>query len=210
MRSGKKAVGGKKITTKTATKTMTASENAVKAEITATGGNSAENEVTATVGISAENEIMTSSHTASANSSSGDTSDGDVSLGDASVGDDAAAGGASGGNAYDSAVSESMTTTESTAAERSARISSIADSIVDKLSSAIDELDATDTQKLRHVVSALKEIKDLQSLSLGDEVTERALRLRELQSKVTSAESDAAPSVREVTVHIDGDDGYSD
>ena len=51
MRSGKKAVGGKKITTKTATKTMTASENAAKAEITATGGNSAENEVTATVGI---------------------------------------------------------------------------------------------------------------------------------------------------------------
>lgn len=219
MRSGKKVVGGKKVAAKAVSKEVTAGKNAAEAEITATGGNSAENEVTATVGISAENEIMTDRHAASANSSDGDMSGGDVSagdvsLGDASVGDDAAAGGVSGGvsgdNTSDSSVSASIPTTESTAAERSARISSIADSIVDKLSSAIDELDATDTQKLRHVVSALKEIKDLQSLSLGDEVTERALRLRELRSKVTSAESDAAPSIREVTVHIDGDDGYSD
>ena len=73
--------------------------------------------------------------------------------------------------------------------ERIARINRIADRIVGQLDEAINALDPTDTQKLRHVVSALKEIKDLQSLSLGDE---------------------ASSDLREITVHIDGDDGYSD
>lgn len=203
MRSGKKAVGGKKITTKTATKTMTASENTAEAEFSATVERSTETE---TAAVKHAVSTDTSGDEASyGGMSGGNVSDGDVSYGDVSYGD------ASGGDMSGGDVLQSAPTAENTAAaERSARISSIADSIVDKLSLAIDELDATDTQKLRHVVSALKEIKDLQSLSLGDEVTERALRLRELQSKVTSAESDAAPSVREVTVHIDGDDGYSD
>lgn len=203
MRSGKKAVGTKKAAVTAESRTMTAGENTAEAEFSATVERSTETE---TAAVKHAVSTDTSGDEASyGGMSGGNVSDGDVSYGDVSYGD------ASGGNAYDSAVSESMPTAENTAAaERSARISSIADSIVDKLSLAIDELDATDTQKLRHVVSALKEIKDLQSLSLGDEVTERALRLRELQSKVTSAESDAAPSVREVTVHIDGDDGYSD
>ena len=91
--------------------------------------------------------------------------------------------------------------------ERIARINRIADRIVGQLDEAINALDPTDTQKLRHVVSALK---DLQSLSLGDEATERELKLRELRSKVECAESEASSDFREITVHIDGDDGYSD
>ena len=94
--------------------------------------------------------------------------------------------------------------------ERIARINRIADRIVGQLDEAINALDPTDTQKLRHVVSAVKEIKALQSLSLGDEAAERELKLRELRSKVECAESEASSDLREITVHIDGDDGYSD
>ena len=213
MRSGKKAVGTKKAAVTAESRTMTAGENTAEAEFSATVERSTETE---TAAVKHAVSTDTSGDEASyGGMSGGNVSDGDVSYGDVSYGDvsygDASGGDVSYGDASGGDVLQSAPTAENTAAaERSARISSIADSIVDKLSLAIDELDATDTQKLRHVVSALKEIKDLQSLSLGDEVTERALRLRELQSKVTSAESDAAPSVREVTVHIDGDNGYSD
>ena len=93
--------------------------------------------------------------------------------------------------------------------QRISRINHLADRVVDRLGSAIEELESTDTQKIRHVVSALKEIKDLQSLAVGDEAAERELKLRELRRKVESAESESAPKTQTVEVEFRGDDGYT-
>ena len=90
-------------------------------------------------------------------------------------------------------------------ASRSAKILDVADKLLDRISSALDEI-AIDSQSIKHITSALKDLKDIKGVKSDIDLKEQEARIAKLQKEAMAEEK----GDNEVKVTIEGDlDEYS-
>lgn len=90
------------------------------------------------------------------------------------------------------------------------KICRLADRVVDRLTGAVEELEATDTQRFRQIVASIKEIKDIQMLDSPPERLEKHLKLKNLERQLLAPEIEDNSAHNEILVRIEGDEGYSE
>lgn len=90
-------------------------------------------------------------------------------------------------------------------AKKAVNIIDVADKLLDKISEIIDEV-VTDTQSIKHLTSALKDLKEIKGFKSDADMREQEARIAKLQREV-----DAGSELPEnITVTIKGDlDEYS-
>ncbi len=94
--------------------------------------------------------------------------------------------------------------------KRLKKICRLADRVIDRLTGAVEELEATDTQRFRQIVASIKEIKDIQMLDSPSERLEKQLKLKNLERQMLESETENTSDSKEILVHIEGDEGYSE
>lgn len=91
------------------------------------------------------------------------------------------------------------------AASRSAKILDVADKLLDKISNALDDI-VIDSQSIKHITSALKDLKEIKGIKTD-------IDLREQEARIAKLQKDAMPEDKldnEIKVTIEGDlDEYS-
>ena len=90
------------------------------------------------------------------------------------------------------------------------KICRLADRVVDRLTGAVEELEATDTQRFRQIVASIKEIKDIQMLDSPPERLEKHLKLKNLERQLLAPEIEDNSAHNEILVRIEGDEGFSE
>ena len=85
-------------------------------------------------------------------------------------------------------------------AEKAVNIIDVADKLLTKISELMDDL-IIDTQSMKHLTSALKDLKEIKGFKSDADMREQNARIRNLERQ---AESDSADD-REITVVIEGD-----
>lgn len=90
-------------------------------------------------------------------------------------------------------------------ANRASKIISVADKLLDKISEIIDEV-VTDTQSIKHLTSALKDLKEIKGCKSDADMREQEARIAKLQREAEAGSEEA----EDITVTIKGDlDIYS-
>ena len=87
-------------------------------------------------------------------------------------------------------------------AKRSAKISDVADMLLDKISNTLAIMDVVDSQSIKHFTSALKDIKDIKGIKSDIDLKEQEARIAKLQKE---AEADADKN-SSVSITIEGGD----
>lgn len=85
-------------------------------------------------------------------------------------------------------------------AEKAVNIIDVADKLLTKISELMDDL-IIDTQSMKHLTSALKDLKEIKGFKSDADMREQNARIRNLERQ---AEADSADD-REITVVIEGD-----
>lgn len=86
-------------------------------------------------------------------------------------------------------------------ADRASKIIDVADKLLDKISETVAAMDITDTQGLKHLTSALKDLKEIKGFKSDADMREQEARIAKLQKE---AEEDDTDSKKEVVVTIEG------
>jgi hypothetical protein len=68
-------------------------------------------------------------------------------------------------------------------ASRSAKILDVADKLLDKISITIDSMPVMDSQSLKHITSALKDLKDIKGIKSDIDLKEQEARIAKLQKE---------------------------
>ena len=90
------------------------------------------------------------------------------------------------------------------AAEKAVDIIGVADKLLGKIESMVDTMEI-DTQSLKQLTSALKDLKDIKGYKSPRDLEEQMARIAKLRKEAEDTETD-----REIKVVIEGDlDGYS-
>ena len=87
-------------------------------------------------------------------------------------------------------------------AKRSAKISDVADMLLDKISNTLAIMDVVDSQSIKHFTSALKDIKDIKGIKSDIDLKEQEARIAKLQ-KEAEADTDKNSAV---SITIEGGD----
>ena len=87
-------------------------------------------------------------------------------------------------------------------AKRSAKISDVADMLLDKISTTLSIMDVVDSQSIKHFTSALKDIKDIKGIKSDIDLKEQEARIAKLQREA-EADTDKNSSV---SITIEGGD----
>lgn len=85
-------------------------------------------------------------------------------------------------------------------AEKAVNIIDVADKLLTKISELMDDL-IIDTQSMKHLTSALKDLKEIKGFKSDADMREQNARIKNLERQ---AEADSADD-REITVVIEGD-----
>ena len=72
-------------------------------------------------------------------------------------------------------------------ANRASKIISVADKLLDKISEIIDEV-VTDTQSIKHLTSALKDLKEIKGFKSDADMREQEARIAKLEKEATATE----------------------
>jgi transposase len=97
----------------------------------------------------------------------------------------------------DTKISESVSDKE---ADKAVNIIDVADKLLGKISELMDTV-ALDTQSMKHLTSALKDLKDIKGFKSDADMREQEARIAKLQREA----EDDTPEDREVSVIFDGD-----
>lgn len=98
------------------------------------------------------------------------------------------------------AVAKSVAAVENKQAERATKIIDIANKLLEKMYDSIDTLDPSDRQGMRHITSALKDIKDIQMIKSEADIREQEARIANLQ-KQAQADNES----KDIVVRIESD-----
>lgn len=85
-------------------------------------------------------------------------------------------------------------------ASRSAKLLTVADKLLDKISETIDMMNVVDSQSLKHFTSALKDLKDIKGIKSDIDLKEQEARIAKLQREAQEEKED-----KEIVVTIQGD-----
>ncbi len=85
-------------------------------------------------------------------------------------------------------------------ADKAVKIVDVANKLLDKISEMMDDI-VIDTQSIKHLTSALKDLKEIKGFKSDADMREQEARIRNLERQ---AEADSADD-REITVVIEGD-----
>lgn len=88
-------------------------------------------------------------------------------------------------------------------ADIGSKIVSVADKLLDKLSTTIDMLDVIESQSLKHYTSALKDLRDIKGIKSDADMREQEARIKKL---IRDAEANNDASDKEIAVVIEGGD----
>lgn len=102
--------------------------------------------------------------------------------------------------ADDKATTKIVETISDKEADRVDKIIDVADKLLDKIAEVIDVV--VDTQGIRHLTSALKDIKDIKGIKSDRDIREQEARIKKLQME---AEKEELHEDREVNVVFDND-----
>lgn len=86
-------------------------------------------------------------------------------------------------------------------ANRASKIIDVADKLLDKISETIGMMDTVDTQSLKHLTSALKDLKEIKGFKSEADMREQEARIAKLQRE---AEENDTDNKKEVVVTIEG------
>ena len=97
------------------------------------------------------------------------------------------------------------------AADKEAKRADMFDTITDKLLqhilTAVENGDIDTKRGYRDITGALKDLRDIKGLKSEADMREQLARIRNLEKQ---AEADDKKNDKNITVHIDGDDNYSE
>ena len=85
-------------------------------------------------------------------------------------------------------------------ANRASKIITVADKLLDKISEIIDEV-VTDTQSIKHLTSALKDLKEIKGFKSDADMREQEARIAKLQRE---AEENNPDTQKDIVVRIEG------
>ena len=86
-------------------------------------------------------------------------------------------------------------------ADKAKKIIDVADKLLDKISSTIDQMDVMDSQSIKHFTSALKDLRDIKGIKSEADLREQEARIAKLQKEAESDDTDN----NEIKVTIEGD-----
>lgn len=86
-------------------------------------------------------------------------------------------------------------------ANRASKIISVADKLLDKISEIIDDV-VTDTQSIKHLTSALKDLKEIKGFKSDADMREQEARIAKLEKEATATED----TTKEIAITIEGGD----
>ena len=85
-------------------------------------------------------------------------------------------------------------------AKNADKIISVADKLLDKIGDTIEKMDVIDTQSIKHLSSALKDLRDIKGIKSDADLREQEARIAKLQKDAMSEDSDG----KEIKVVIEG------
>jgi transposase-like protein len=85
-------------------------------------------------------------------------------------------------------------------ANRASKIISVADKLLDKISEIIDDV-VTDTQSIKHLTSALKDLKEIKGFKSDADMREQEARIAKLEKE---AEENNPDTQKDIVVRIEG------
>ena len=86
-------------------------------------------------------------------------------------------------------------------ADKAKKIIDVADKLLDKISSTIDQMDVMDSQSIKHFTSALKDLRDIKGIKSEADLREQEARIAKLQKEAEADDNDN----NEIKVTIEGD-----
>lgn len=86
-----------------------------------------------------------------------------------------------------------------TQAKKSIKIYDVADKLLDKISTFLDDFESLDTQAIKHLTSSLKDIKDIKGLKSDADMREQEARIDKLRKDAESEQGNTS-----VTVNFNG------
>ena len=86
-------------------------------------------------------------------------------------------------------------------ADKAKKIIDVADKLLDKISSTIDQMDVMDSQSIKHFTSALKDLRDIKGIKSEADLREQEARIAKLQKEAEADDTDN----NEIKVTIEGD-----
>ena len=105
---------------------------------------------------------------------------------------------------HEKTLSKTLNALGTAQAQRAAKLQTVADKLLSKIESAVDNLpdDSADTQQYRQIAASLKDIKDIQMIRSEADMREQEARIANLQ-KQANKDEDAR---QEIVVRIEGGD----
>lgn len=89
-------------------------------------------------------------------------------------------------------------------ASRSAKILDVADKLLDKISDALNDM-VVDSQSIKHITSALKDLKEIKGIKSDIDLKEQEARIAKLQKEALTDEN----KDNEIKIIIENGDEYS-
>lgn len=86
--------------------------------------------------------------------------------------------------AKDKATTKMVNSVANDISKKSIKINDVADKLLDKMSLLLDEFEGLDTQSIKHLTSALKDIKDIKGIKSDIDLREQEARIDKLRKDV--------------------------
>ena len=86
--------------------------------------------------------------------------------------------------------------------KHSANVLKVADKLLDKISDMLENMTTYDTQSIKHLTSALKDLKDIKGIKTKLDLKEQEARIAKLEKEATDTEAEK----NEVNIIIEGGD----
>lgn len=86
--------------------------------------------------------------------------------------------------------------------KHSSNVLKVADKLLDKISDLLENMTTYDTQSIKHLSSALKDLKDIKGIKTTLDLKEQEARIKKLEKEATSQEEEKT----EVNIIIEGGD----
>ena len=86
--------------------------------------------------------------------------------------------------AQDKATTKIVNSIAQDKSKKSAKINDVADKLLDKISSLLDDFEMLDTQGIKHLTSSLKDIKDIKGIKSDIDLREQEARIDKLRKDI--------------------------
>ncbi|MEE0896946.1 MAG: hypothetical protein U0L88_04885 [Acutalibacteraceae bacterium] len=98
--------------------------------------------------------------------------------------------------AMDKATTKMVNTVANDISKKNTKINDVADKLLDKISSLLDDFEMLDTQGIKHLTSSLKDIKDIKGIKSDIDLREQEARIDKLRKDAMEEQTDTSVIVK--------------